>query len=349
MNRISTATLSVAIAATTFLFHGGLIGAESNMRKMKYTSGTKQQTDRWQNETRSNLVALLNLGDLLARKTHIPFDAKTLSSADRGDYVFEEREINSTRDRRIRVVLTLPTKRKGPFAAVICVAGHGGTDHRCYEEGHGYFRMGHVLATNGYVTISTTVSQHEVREKTRTLTGERLWDLIRCVDYLESLKEVDPHRIGCAGKSLGGQMAMWLGAVDQRVRVTVSSGFLTRMDEMERGHCMCWKTPGLRELVDFADIYGLIAPRALLCQNGMKEKAGGGFPVDLARVALKEIEPIYQALEAPQNLEFVAHKEGHVFDLPSLQSFLEKHLKRAIDEVQPTSPGDGTKRAAPEK
>ena len=55
-------------------------------------------------------------------------------------------------------------------------------------------------------------------EKDRTLMGERLWDLMRCVDLLLSLEDkVDRGRIGCTGLSLGGEMAMWLGAMDSRV------------------------------------------------------------------------------------------------------------------------------------
>lgn len=52
--------------------------------------------------------------------------------------------------------------------------------------------------------------------------AERLWDLMRCVDYLQSMPQVDDSRIGCAGLSLGGEMAMWLGAMDERIAATVS-------------------------------------------------------------------------------------------------------------------------------
>ncbi len=82
--------------------------------------------------------------------------------------------------------------------------------------------FGTILAKRGYVTVSTTVSQHEVYEEGRLLMGERLWDLIRCVDYLESMPEVDRSRIGCAGLSLGGEMAMWLGARPTEEKMWIS-------------------------------------------------------------------------------------------------------------------------------
>ena len=316
-----------------------LFAGEQGTRSMKYTSRSRDKAIVWQKQVRARLLHILKLNDLVSRKSRIPFRPKVLSSEKREKYVFHEMEINTTQGRRMKIVLTLPTNRKGPFPAVVCVAGHGGTRHTCYEPGRGYFRVAHVLAQSGYVTMSTRVSQHKVYEKGRTLMGERLWDLMRCVDYLTTRKEVDARRIGCAGKSLGGEMVMWLAAMDERVKATVSSGFLTKMDQMERNHCMCWKFPGLRQLVDFADIYSLIAPRALLCQNGLKEPRSQ-FPVSIARKALAEIEVIYADLKRPENLLFLAHDGGHVTHLPSLLKFLDKHLARRKNRAQPNAPAD---------
>jgi hypothetical protein len=88
---------------------------------------------------------------------------------------------------------------------------------------------------------------------------------------------------------------------------------------------MCWKFPGLRELVDYADIYCLTAPRALQCQNGMKE-GRTQFYVPIAREAMKEIEVIYRDFGKPENVELDVHEGGHEIDLPALVSFFEKHL-----------------------
>ena len=136
---------------------------------------------------------------------------------------------------------------------------------------------------------------------------------------------VDKSRIGCAGLSLGGEMSMWLGAMDQRMKVTVSSGFLTYMDQMEQDHCMCWKFDGLRELVDFPDIYSMIAPRFLQCQNGLKEPPTAFVP-ELAKKALAEIEVIYQDFDQKNKVELIIHEGGHEIDLSPLLSFFENHL-----------------------
>ncbi len=306
-------------------------------RKMEYTSGSANRAKAWQRRVRAKLAALLKIDDLLQNQSDIPLAPKKLSSVNKGSYTVEEVEISSTPNRRIRIIVTLPITQNKPVPAVVCIGGHGSDLYSPYDEQtvpkdaakaqaeRIYRGFGTALANKGYVTISTTISQHEVYEKGRLLMGERLWDLMRCVDYLESQPGVNRSRIACAGLSLGGEMAMWLGAMDERIAATVSAGFLTTMDHMEQNHCMCWKFDGLRELVDYADIYSLTAPRPLQCQNGLKEPVSQ-FYVPLAREAMKEVETIYKDMGKPENVMLDVHEEGHVIDLPALLAFFEKHL-----------------------
>ena len=212
--------------------------------------------------------------------------------------------------------------------AVVCIHGHGGTHMTPFDpdpKKEHYKLFGVELAKRGYVAVSTDVGQHEVYEPGRTLMGERLWDVMRCVDYLRSLPDVDPRRIGCAGLSLGGEMAMWLAAMDERIAASVSCGFLTMMDHMEQNHCMCWKFDGLRALVDFPDIYALTAPRPLQCQNGLQEPETQ-FNVPLAGKAFDQVLPIYSDLGAPGNVELLVHNGGHEIALEALLKFLATHL-----------------------
>lgn len=118
---------------------------------------------------------------------------------------------------------------------------------------------------------------------------------------------------------------MWLGAMDTRIRATVSCGFLTVMDQMEHNHCMCWKFDGLRELADFADIYSLIAPRALQCQNGRKEPETQFF-VPIAENAMRDVARIYSDFGVPDKAALHVHDGGHEIGRDALVSFLERHL-----------------------
>lgn len=308
----------------------GASGKETRaLRRMRYTSRSPVKATAWQKDVRLQLLDVMKMSDLT--KANIPFKPKTLATESHRGYALRELSIQSTPGRRIKIILTLPDAqkgplaRKGPFPAVVCIHGHGGSRRAVHDRKSIYKGFAAVLAERGVVTVSTDVGRHKVYEKGRSLMGERLWDVMRCVDYVASLASVDKSRIGCAGLSLGGEMAMWLGAMDERIAATVSCGFLTVMDQMEKNHCMCWKFPGLRERVDYADIYSLTAPRPLQCQNGRKE-GKTQFHVPIARKALAEIKPIYNDFAKPKNVELHVHPGGHEVDLPALMKFFTKHL-----------------------
>ena len=297
--------------------------AAPKLRTRRYTPRSRREAVRWQKNVRARLFGLLKMSDQIGTK--VPLDARVLSSEERQGYVFEEVEFNSTPGRRIKAVVTIPRTGTPPYPAVVAIHGHGGSRFIVHDRSSVYMGFAAELAGAGYVTIAVDVGQHVIYEPGRILPGERLRDLMRAVDYLEAMKEVDRKRIGCAGLSLGGEMSMWLAAMDERIAACVSSGFLTTMDQMEYDHCMCWKFDGLRELVDFADIFSLVAPRPLQCQNGLREEPHM-FVVPLARQAIKEIRIAYADFGQPGSAALAIHRGEHEIDLPSLVEFFQKTL-----------------------
>lgn len=301
--------------------------------------GSPTQVVAWQKDLRAKFWKLLKIDDLVAGRARIPFEPQEINAWDMGGFVTKKTTIRSTPGRTMTIVVTLPKGGRKPHPAVVCIGGHGSHLYSPYANGKPfadwspqgrdsspiYKGFAAELAGKGYVTIATVVSQHQVYEPGRTLMGERLWDLMRCVSYLCTLPEVNKSRIGCGGLSLGGEMTMWLAAMDTRIAAADSSGFLTVMDQMEKGHCMCWKFDGLRELADYADIYALVAPRPLQCENGRKEPAGSFTPA-LAEKAMGEIRPIYASFKKPGNVSLDIHDGGHEIDLPALLAFFDKHL-----------------------
>ncbi len=293
--------------------------ATTDQRLMRYATGDAAAARAWQQELRGKLTKVLAVDDLVTAS--VPIDLVKVRDESRDGVLLRELEFQSTASRRLRATWAEPADASGRLPAVLCIHGHGGTRGSVHDQKSIYRGVATDLAHRGYVTIACDVGQHNVQEPGRTLMGERFWDVRRCVDVLCASDRVDPARIGCVGLSLGGEMAMWLGALDERVKAVCSSGFLTTMDQMEQGHCMCWHVDGLRQLVDWADLYALIAPRPLQCQNGLLESPKD-FYVPLARLAMREITPIYRDLGAPHAVSLHVHGEGHVLDVAALRAFL---------------------------
>lgn len=303
----------------------------AQLRTQRYTSRSPEEARQWQESLRGEFFRLLKMDDLRAGEASLPLEPEVVSSVDKGAYTLREVSIRTTPGRRMTVALATPDEVSGPRPAVVALHGHGGKQMSAFDKSTGpndriYKEFGARLAESGYVVVAPSVGQHEVYEDGRTLMGERLWDCMRAVDYLRSLPEVDDARVGCAGLSLGGEMALWLGAMDTRVSAVVSAGFLTVMDQMEKNHCLCWKFDGLRERVDWPDVYAMIAPRPLQCQNGLREPEND-FTVPLAEEAMAQVKVAYRDMGKPDNARLHVHEGAHEVDLPALMSFLDEHLK----------------------
>jgi acetyl esterase/lipase len=227
--------------------------------------------------------------------------------------VVEELSLRTLPDRRVHAWLARPQRLEGKAGGVLALHGHGGTGEQVVR-GQSLYWYGRALAASGLVVIAPDIGQHELQQTDWSLMGERTWDAWRCVDYLVTRPEVDTNRLAVAGLSLGGETTMYVAALDERLRLACSSGWLTTVENMKHGHCPCWNFPGLEAHFDFSDIFACVAPRGLVFEIGELERAPGGFPVPIAREAFAEIRAAYAVFAAAAEVELVVHPGGHVFE-----------------------------------
>ncbi len=65
-----------------------------------------------------------------------------------------------------------------------------------------------------------------------TFAKYEIWDAMRGVDYLASLPDVDPHRIGALGCSGGGTVTALTGALDTRIAAIGTACYITSFDAL---------------------------------------------------------------------------------------------------------------------
>lgn len=153
----------------------------------------------------------------------------------------------------------------------------------------------------------------------------QLNDAIRTVDYLLTRKEVDPDHVGVTGLSYGGRTAMYLAALDDRLKGCVSSGAMNLFKERLAIGSSCGGQflPGLLSYGDTTEMFGLIAPRPLLLQLGTND---GSSPEIYAAEIDKGLRAIYHAYGCGDRYATDVFHSGHVYRIDTAVRWFHKWL-----------------------
>lgn len=153
-----------------------------------------------------------------------------------------------------------------------------------------------------------------------------IWDLMKCIDYLETREEVDLSRIGMMGLSQGGTMTTFTTAIDKRIKAADIIGYVNPWYEFgikNANFCGSQIVPEIYSYFDTHDIAGLIAPRPLLIEMGIYDNCF--YIQDLLR-GYQGIENIYKAAGAYKELYSDIQPSGHAFNGNKAFEFFKKNL-----------------------
>jgi len=194
--------------------------------------------------------------------------------------------------------LLRPKKAKRPLPVMICLQGHspgmhisigrartkrelesirGGRDIAIQAVGHGWAALAVEQRAFGERAVGEMacgdVALGELL-KGRPLTGQRVFDVIRAVDFIATQPDLDARRIGCMGNSTGGTVSFYAACVDERIRLAVVSCSFGTYEStwLYKPHCACGYLPGMLKVADMPDLAGLIAPRHLILVAGKKDR-----------------------------------------------------------------------------
>jgi dienelactone hydrolase len=148
-----------------------------------------------------------------------------------------------------------------------------------------------------------------------TWPGVYLVEDQRALDVLSSRPDVDATRIGCAGLSGGGMRTMFLGGMDDRIKVAIAVGFTTTWREflLDKSYTHTWMTyvPLLPKDLDFPEILALRAPAATMVLNSRQD---GLYTLAQMQRADAMIADTFKLAHAEGRYKSIFYEGGHKFD-----------------------------------
>ncbi len=95
--------------------------------------------------------------------------------------------------------------------------------------------------------------------------GQRIWDVVRAVQYLAARSDVTPSQIRMIGQEEAGLAALIASALDDRVRSVLLTktivSYMTIVQSKDYSLALDWFVPGILEHFDLPDIAASMSPR----------------------------------------------------------------------------------------
>jgi hypothetical protein len=231
-----------------------------------------------------------------------------------------------------------PRKEGQRYAAVLLAHGHAADPATGGRFAESKQKLGGLLAQAGAVVFAFDMVGYgestERPHKTDVTLKLQLWNAMRAVDFLESLAEVDPARIGMTGESGGGTQTFLLAAVDPRIAVSVP---VVMVSAHFFGGCECESGMPIhrstRHETTNAEIAALAAPRPQLVISD-----GADWTKNVPEVEFPYIRNVYRLYGAEAQVENLhLASEGHDYG-PSKRAgaiaFLGRTLGLNLERVK---------------
>jgi len=161
----------------------------------------------------------------------------------------------------------------------------------------------------------------------QSIMGIQTWNCIRCLDFLESLDDVDSSRIGVTGGSGGGTQTILLCAIDDRPIVAFPNGMVSTSMQ---GGCTCENCSLLRIGTGNVELAALFAPKpqAMTAANDWtKEMLTKGYP-ELQKLygmmGVKDKVYCQDLLHFPHNYNYVSRA--------TMYTWFNKYLKLGLKD-----------------
>ena len=265
--------------------------------------------------------------------------------------------------------LYIPAKREKKCPAVLFQCGHSGNG-KAYAS---YQTAARIIASRGIIVLVTdpvgqgereqyvdedgmsvlypAVENHQQFGNQCFLIGENsikyfLADAIKSIDFLETLNEVDPEKIGATGVSGGGTMTSLLMAYDERIKAAApgcwpSSGREYFLSGGAADSEQIWQNV-LKNNIDVFEIMLCMCPKPLMVLGALYDY----IPLEGVKKLFEETKRLYELFGSENNIYLATEEEMHGYSeghAVSAADFFSKNLcddKISISDVSIKPLGD---------
>lgn len=300
-----------------------------------------------------------------------PLNARTVSAREGDGYRVETILLESRPGFHVTANLYLP-EGEGPFPAVLIPCGHShngkaadgyqrasilhaqnGMAALCYdpvgqgeryqmldfEEEHEFFAsvsyelpvphprvrylctVEHTAMGLGCILLGTNIAQY------------RIWDGMRCIDYLQERDDILADRIGCTGNSGGGTLTAYLMALDDRIVAAAPACYLTTFRKLI-------ETKGAQDAeqnlfgqiafgLDEPDYAMMRAPRPTLVLAGTRDAT---FDIEGTWDLFRQAKRFYSRLGFPERVDINEADAPHGFYLQQREAAARWMHRWLLDE-----------------
>ncbi|HLY20282.1 MAG TPA: alpha/beta hydrolase family protein [Bryobacteraceae bacterium] len=327
---------------------------ESAPLRLTFRARNRQQAEVWQSRLRAKLTELLGGFP----ETGAPLRAQTLEVRDFPAYRREKFVFESRPGMLALGYLLTPRASAPPHRSMICIPGHGRgvddivgidaqgrdrTDKPGYQRDFAIQVVEHGMAAVAIEPLAFGCRRDSITRKKgaeasacqpsagaalllgETMIGWRVFDVMRTIDWIETRKDLDAHRVGCMGISGGGTCTTFAAALEPRIRAALISGYLNTFRDsiMSLSHCIDNYVPRILNWAEAYDVAGLIAPRPLFVESGAKDDI---FPVEASQASFARVKKIYEVFDAAELTRQEVFDDVHRFSGVQGLPFLAQHL-----------------------
>lgn len=235
------------------------------------------------------------------------------------------------------------SQKTGKKPAILCPHGHwkeGRVVEEVQQRSIRWAKLGAVVFAYDMVGYNDSKPfPHEflndrLRRWGYSLATLQTWNSIRALDWISSLPDVDPARIGCTGASGGGTQTFLLTALDDRIKVAAP---VVMVGEGFQGGCVCENAAGLRHGTDNVEFAALAAPRPMILVG-----ATGDWTKNTTTRVFPAIRGAYSLTGSMDRLEAVVFDYPHNYNQTSrnaVYAFMGRHLL-GIEDAESTREKD---------